>query len=97
MKKRAWTSAGVALLVLALPLTACGNRGVRPPKTGKIIEVTYGSAACLDERTDTGTQRSVAVRYTPAGTDHQGDAWPDTFACVTIGQAEKYEVGGTYP
>lgn len=82
-----------------LPLTVAFSCDAQPkvPRTGKITEITPGSAACWDEQSDVAPRRSVAISYRPAGTDANGHEWPLAFTCVTPDTAAKYTVGGTYP
>lgn len=98
MKRATRLIVTVATLV-ALPLTVAFSCDGQPkaPRTGKITQITPGSAACWDEQSDVAPRRSVAISYRPAGTDANGYEWPLAFTCVTPDKSTKYVVGGTYP
>lgn len=87
------------ITIVLLPLTAALSCDFErsAPKAGKITSITPDSAACYDERSDFGPRRSVAIEYTPAGTDESNRPWPLTFACVTPDDAARHQVGGRYP
>lgn len=91
VKKRVLVAA-VSLVVMPLTMASMCNSGGGPntlPKSGVILEITPGSVACADQQ-----PRTVAVRYTPDGTDPKGAPWPTGLLCVIPETAKNLAVGG---
>lgn len=81
-----------ALLVVSMPLVMaaeCGTSGTTAPKTGTVVGIVPGSAACADHGTAT-----TAVTYQPDGVDKHGSRWPHALLCVTPDTASTLAVGG---